>query len=259
VNTLKIFQYNDQPVSFRNEDGTVYVNATEMAKPFGKSPKDWLRTKASDVFITSLSVVRHISPTGLIIIKQGGNEQGTWMNEDVALEFSRWLAPAFAIWCNDRIKELMKYGVTAINPEDWLTPDNMIRAMQALKAERAEKELLQIRTDNQEQQLKIQAPKVEYHDTVLQSDGLIATTVIAQELGISAVALNRDLIRRKIIYGVNGTYALYVNYKERGYSSYKTHYHTDAQGRTVSTQHLYWTQAGRKFILELVSQARRSA
>lgn len=36
-----------------------------------------------------------------------GDNGGTWMHEDVALEFARWLAPAFAIWCNDRIKELL--------------------------------------------------------------------------------------------------------------------------------------------------------
>jgi hypothetical protein len=29
------------------------------------------------------------------------------MHEDVALEFARWLSPAFAIWCNDRIKEIL--------------------------------------------------------------------------------------------------------------------------------------------------------
>ena len=34
------------------------------------------------------------------------------MHEDVALEFARWLSPAFAIWCNDRIKELLLNGQT---------------------------------------------------------------------------------------------------------------------------------------------------
>lgn len=29
------------------------------------------------------------------------------MHEDVALEFARWLSPRFAIWCNDRVKELI--------------------------------------------------------------------------------------------------------------------------------------------------------
>ena len=46
------------------------VNATEMAKPFGKIPKDWLRTKKSKVLISSLSAVRQISLTGLVDIRQ---------------------------------------------------------------------------------------------------------------------------------------------------------------------------------------------
>lgn len=35
------------------------------------------------------------------------------MHEDVALEFARWLSPAFAIWCNDRIKELLLTGTVS--------------------------------------------------------------------------------------------------------------------------------------------------
>lgn len=30
--------------------------------------------------------------------------------ESTAIEFARWLSPKFAIWCNDRIKELMTKG-----------------------------------------------------------------------------------------------------------------------------------------------------
>lgn len=40
----QIFQYNGSPISFQKGD-SVTINATEMAKPFGKFTKDWLRTK----------------------------------------------------------------------------------------------------------------------------------------------------------------------------------------------------------------------
>lgn len=91
------------------------VNATEMAKPFGKLAKDWLANKSTNEFIHTLSAVRGIVLTELVVVKQGGNgEQGTWMHEDVAMEFARWLSPAFAIWCNDRIKELLVSGKTKI-------------------------------------------------------------------------------------------------------------------------------------------------
>lgn len=105
----KVFQYNGSPITFLLGEATM-VNATEMAKPFGKFVKDWLKTASTKAFLNELSAVRNIVLTDLVKVKQGGNDrsaQGTWLHEDVALEFARWLSPSFAIWCNDRIKELM--------------------------------------------------------------------------------------------------------------------------------------------------------
>ena len=124
------------------------VNATEMAKTFGKYPKDFLVNKQTKEFLTSLSAVRGISLTELVKVVQGGDPQmqGTWMHEDVALEFARWLSPAFAIWCNDRIKELLKYGMTATQPtldEMVNNPDLVIRMATQLKQEREEKARLE--------------------------------------------------------------------------------------------------------------------
>ena len=70
------------------------VNATEMAKPFGKIPKDWLRTKKSKVLISSLSAVRQISLTWLVDIRQGGIcEQEKTKQLDESMEWysiKRW-------------------------------------------------------------------------------------------------------------------------------------------------------------------------
>lgn len=89
MNALTTFSYAGSKITFANESG-VRVNATQMAKPFKKTPKDWLRLQSTQEFIATLSAVRQICLTGLVITKQGGNgEQGTWMHEDVALEFAR--------------------------------------------------------------------------------------------------------------------------------------------------------------------------
>lgn len=82
------------------------VNATEMAKSFGKAAKDWLKTQQSRDFISAVSEVKKILSVDLVRVTYGDNG-GTWMHEDVALEFARWLSPRFAIWCNDRVKELI--------------------------------------------------------------------------------------------------------------------------------------------------------
>lgn len=105
---VQTFNYNGNNITFVTGQG-IKVNATEMAKPFGKRPVDWLRFQQSQEFITALSNVGNHTFADLVQVKQGSalNGGGTWMHEDVALEFARWLSPAFAIWCNRRIKELL--------------------------------------------------------------------------------------------------------------------------------------------------------
>lgn len=137
------FDYNGTIIHFSKGDN-VMVNATEMAKPFGKLVGDWLRLKTTTEFANALSDDMQIPISALIkVVKGGSNEQGTWMHEDVALEFARWLSPAFAIWCNKRIKELLQYGMTATQPtlEQMINnPDLVISLATQLKNEREEKQ-----------------------------------------------------------------------------------------------------------------------
>lgn len=121
MNAIQVFSYNGSNVTFSNENG-MWVNATEMAKPFGKKPIDWLRHQSTNEFLETLFKVRNtegkVSPThfenqnyyGFVVTERGGANPCSWFHEDVAIEFARWLAPAFAIWCNDRIKEILKGG-----------------------------------------------------------------------------------------------------------------------------------------------------
>ncbi len=148
-----------------------------MAKPFGKLVADWTRLKSTEEFVETLARVKygnsHITSENLIIIVKGNfkdnRTQGTWMHEDVALEFSRWLSPEFAIWCNDRIKELMRYGVTAsdnmINQmlDD---PDTMITLLTKLKEERAANQLQSEKIQEQQRVIEVQAPKVAFAQAV---------------------------------------------------------------------------------------------
>lgn len=55
----KVFSYNGTPITFQI-GATTMVNATQMAKSFGKLAKDWLSNKATKEFINTLSAVRTI-------------------------------------------------------------------------------------------------------------------------------------------------------------------------------------------------------
>lgn len=145
MNTPIVYDYKGSKISFANGKN-VMVNATEMAKSFDKRPVDWMQNQSTIAFLNELSKVRKSTLTDLVQVTKGGNNSGTWMHEDVALEFARWLSPAFAIWCNDRIKELMKYGMTATQPtldEMVNNPDLVIRMATQLKQEREEKARLE--------------------------------------------------------------------------------------------------------------------
>ena len=110
-----VFKYGNANVTFLAEGEKVMINATEMAKPFGKKPIDWLRLPSTIGFLKDLSEVRK-SHFGAVETLRGGSSGGgvTWMNKDVAIEFSRWLSNKFGIWCNDKILELLDKGSVSL-------------------------------------------------------------------------------------------------------------------------------------------------
>lgn len=251
----QVFQYNGNAVTFQLGNGAVMASATDMAKPFGKQPVFWLNNQSTKEFLNELTKLRNISLADLVQVIKGGNNPGTWFHEDVALEFARWLSPAFAIWCNDRIKELLRYGITASQPTiDTILddPDNAIRLLQRLKEERAGKERFAEQARLQQEQIRIAAPKVQYFDQVLMSQSTFTTNQIAKELGMSAVTLNRKLRDLRVQYRQNGQWLLYAKYQDKGFTKTHTHpfYHSDGTpGTSIQT---VWTEAGRKMIHELL-------
>lgn len=275
----KVFSYDNNPITFQLGEATM-VNATEMAKPFGKLVKDWLKNNQTKEFISTLSTVRNILLTDLVKVKQGGTAQGTWLHEDVALEFARWLSPSFAIWCNDRIKELMRYGMTATpSTIDALLndPDTMIQTLQALKSERekvaqANRRIATLtdqrdcfHSENQRLQrlhtgyiktIERQAPLVEYANNVLNTESTYTTTQIAKELGMSAQLLNRLLHACGVQFKQSGQWQLYKQYEDKGYTKTRTHTYTKKDGRVQSLLTTVWTEAGRMFLHSTIEKYR---
>lgn len=250
MNETSVFSYKGSSISFFNGKN-VMVNATEMAKSFGKTTKDWLRTNASLEFINSLSAVRQICPTELVQIVQGGNSsrQGTWMHEDVALEFARWLSPTFAIWCNDRIKELLTQGVATVNDDD----ATILHAMQVLQKRVDEKqralEFAQETITTQSEQLKLQAPKVKYVDDVLQSVNTYTSTQMSKELGMKdADRLHKALREKGVMFKQSGQWMLTAKYCGHDYTKTRTHQFTRSDGSTGTNAITVWTEKGRAFL-----------
>ncbi|MBI5916182.1 MAG: KilA-N domain-containing protein [Bacteroidetes bacterium] len=114
------FDYEGQKISFEFADGNKMINATEMAKPFGKRVNDFLRQQGTQEYIVLLEDRYGNSRNGTTIevlrVVQGGLSeiQGTWMDEKLALKFAAWLSPAFELWVYDKIQELLTTGKTEL-------------------------------------------------------------------------------------------------------------------------------------------------
>jgi hypothetical protein len=122
--------YEGNEIPYRvDEEGEVFMNATEMARPFGRSKRvgNFLRNKNVIEYIEALQKgiadiqIRTSADYKVVIIpKKGGNDkndQGTWFQRNLALEFARWLNPKFNVWCNKQIDEIITKGFSALTEE----------------------------------------------------------------------------------------------------------------------------------------------
>lgn len=110
-NKIQKLNYEGNQITFDCTGEKIKINATEMARSYGpsKKPTKWLRTDAAKEFIEAFSVGQKWLTADLVEVRQGGKyfSQGTFMHEDIAFEYARWLDPFFAIWCNQKVKELL--------------------------------------------------------------------------------------------------------------------------------------------------------
>ncbi|MEM1120262.1 MAG: KilA-N domain-containing protein [Bacteroidota bacterium] len=156
--SIKKFDYDGKPISFEFKDGSKMINATEMAKPFGKPVGNFLRLKETKEYIVLLEsrysdVNIGETPREVLRIVKGGNNkniQGTWMDEKLALKFAAWLSPSFELWVYDRIQELLTTGKTEIPAHR--PPSDIISALRLIvdKLEYQERDINELKEGLQE-------------------------------------------------------------------------------------------------------------
>ena len=188
TNNIIKFEYKNNEVAFE-KGNDVMVNATMMAKPFGKQPIDWLKTEQAKEFIATYSKLRNISLADLQKVTRGGNNPGTWLHKGIALEFARYLSPEFAIWTNDRLEELITKGHTEINR----VPTKFSEALR-LAAEQAEI------IEKQKELIAIQTPKAEYYDSFMERESLTCFRDTAKQIGIGQKEFIEWLTKKRYIF-----------------------------------------------------------
>lgn len=114
----KVFNYDGECVTFKNENGTIMVNATQMAKPFNKAVYEYTRLPSTKELIRFLSTYLMCDREHILKTHQGSSVYGggTYMHELLSLEFAKWLDVDMYSKFNDHVNEdnviYEKYGIT---------------------------------------------------------------------------------------------------------------------------------------------------
>ena len=197
----------------------------------------------------------------------GGVQKATFVNEDglydVILDSRKPQAKAFRKWLTSEVIPSIRKtgGYIATQQED--TPESiMARALkiadETLKRHEEKLRQLEAQTDQQastialqQKELTIQAPKAKYYDDTLASNDCLTTTQVADDLGISAKALNQQLANVGVQYFQSGSWHLKGVYREWKLASTRTYNYIKGDGTTGTKINLVWNQRGKRFILAL--------
>lgn len=255
MNDPIVYSYKDSEISFMNGD-SVMINATQMAKSFGKRPSDWLALKQTNELMRSLSAKTGIPVTGLATVNQGGSNQGTWLYEDLALIFAQWLSPDFYLWTNDRIKELLRTGVATVSNDDEAIAHAMQILTKRLDQSKAENAMIVQQNHLLTNEIKTSAPIINYHKLVLQSVNTYTSTQMAKELGMrEAEQLHKALKERGVMFKQSGQWMLTAKYSGNDYTKPRTSAYTRSDGSQGTNTITVWTETGRQFLHSLFTES----
>lgn len=189
-------------------------------------------------------------------LTNGGMQSMVYINEGnlykVIFQSRKPDAEKFQDWVTSEIlPSIRKHGAYMTNDalEKALTsPDFLIKIATELKAEQQKRIEAEETTRLQSEQLKLQAPKVQYVDEVLQSANTYNANLIAKEMGMSAETMNRKLSEMGILYKQGGVWLLTYKYQNKGFTKTKTHLFTRSDGTQGTAMLTVWTEKGREFI-----------
>ena len=143
-------------------------------------------------------------------------------------------------------------------------PQNYLEALESLV--KAEKEKQQLALENKQKDETIitiskanvelgnkiteMLPKVSYYDRILQSNATMTITQIAQDYGMSAIAMNKELESMRIQHKERGQWILYAQFLQGGYVHSRAVDIIRKDGRHDVKYNTEWTTKGRIFLYE---------
>jgi anti-repressor protein len=225
------------------ENGVQAVSARELYQFLGGAKSQFARWSQKNITGNAFAIENE-DYEGFDIMSNGN----TCKDYVLTIDFAKKLS---MLSRTERGEEARQYFLECerqleIMQQDSYMIDDPVQRAQKWITEEQERQRLTALTQQQAATLAAAAPKLEYHDRVLQaSSNSMNTREVAADYGMSAIRLNRILMDLDIQYKRGSRYYLYSKYAGKGYAESKTD--TYDNGRKAKTS-MKWTQAGREFI-----------
>lgn len=252
-------------IVYRGKSNQPLTNSKLVAEVFEKEHKNVMQSirKLMDGTAQN-SAVRQMFSESTYLNEQNKEQPMFIMNQDgftlLAMGFNGKKAMEFKLKYIEAFNA-MKRQIEQNNPS---VPQNYLEALKSLV--KSEEEKQQLALENKQQQETIltiskenmelgnkiteMLPKVSYYDKILQSNATMTITQIAQDYGMSAVRMNKELEAMKIQHKVRGQWILFAPFLKGGYVHSRAVDIIRKDGQHDVKYNTEWTTKGRIFLYE---------
>lgn len=252
-------------IVYRGESNQPLTNSKLVAEVFEKEHKNVMQSirKLMDGTAQN-SAVRQMFSESTYLNEQNKEQPMFIMNQDgftlLAMGFNGKKAMEFKLKYIEAFND-MKRQIEQNKPS---VPQNYLEALKSLV--KSEEEKQQLALENKQQQETIltiskenmelgnkiteMLPKVSYYDKILQNNATMTITQIAQDYGMSAVRMNKELEAMKIQHKVRGQWILFAPFLKGGYVHSRAVDIIRKDGQHDVKYNTEWTTKGRIFLYE---------
>lgn len=234
MNTPQIFNFEQNEVRTILVNGEPYFVGKDVASVLGYSNTPKAIRDHVDEEDKTQNESFTVNGTALMLI----NESGLY---SLILKSKLQNARKFKRWVTSEVLPTIRKTGSYTN-----VPQSFAQALR-LAADLEEKNQLL------EQQISEYEPKISYLDMILSSTDTVATSQIAADYGMSAIALNKLLNELGVQHKVSGQWILYRKHMNQGYTKSHTSEIPKADGGVKVVMNTKWTQKGRIFIYNLLT------
>ena len=227
-----------------NETQEPIVNGRELHEVLGVSTRynDWFNRMKEYGFVENQDFCTITQKR----VTAQGNETA-YNDHAIKLDMAKEIA---MIQRNENGKKVRQYFIQV--EKDFNSPEKIMA--RALKIAESKLNVLQLENNRKDQLIGELKPKADYTDRILQSKGTVKINVIANDYGLTAIAMNKKLHELGVQYKQGKDWLLYSEHRGKGYTHSKTIHFFHKDGTPDTTMNMEWTQKGRLFLYDLLKK-----